>query len=80
MSKRDKLLRRIMQLDANMRFVEIRKVLETFGYVITFPRGGSSHATFRKPGHEPITIPTHEPIKVVYVRIVRDVILEEEGQ
>ena len=35
------------------------------------PRSGSSYYTFRKPGHRPITIPKHEPIKKVYVEMVR---------
>ena len=42
------------------------------------PRGSNGHCTFRKPGCSPITIPTHEPIKVVYVRMVKEVI-ESEG-
>ena len=35
------------------------------------PRSGSSHYTFRKQGCMPITIPKHEPIKKVYVEMVR---------
>ena len=41
------------------------------------PRGGSSHYTFRKPGCMPITIPKHEPIKKVYVEMVRNVVESE---
>ena len=33
---------------------------------------------FGKPGYMPITIPKHEPIKRVYVKMVKDVI-ESEG-
>jgi hypothetical protein len=40
------------------------------------PRGGSSHYTFRKPGKNPITIPKNEPIKRVYVEMVRKVVEE----
>lgn len=46
-----------------MRFEELRKVLESYGYTMNAPKGGSSHYTFRKPGKQPITIPRHEPIK-----------------
>ena len=67
MSKWDKLLSRILSLDKNMRFDELRKVLESYGYTMTAPRSGSSHYTFRKTGKNPITIPKHEPIKKVYV-------------
>ena len=38
------------------------------------PRGGVSHYTFRKQGCMPITIPKHEPIKKVYVEMVRQIV------
>lgn len=41
------------------------------------PRGGSSHATFRKASCNPITIPKHEPIKTVYVEMVKAVVESE---
>ena len=41
--------------------------------------GGSSHCTFRKAGRNPITIPMHEPIKTVYVEMVKAVIETEES-
>ena len=39
--------------------------------------GGSSHCTFRKKGCMPVTIPMHEPIKKVYVEMVKEVIESE---
>ncbi|MCD5466600.1 type II toxin-antitoxin system HicA family toxin [Lactobacillus delbrueckii subsp. bulgaricus] len=77
MSKWDKLLQRILSLSKGMRFVELKKVVESYGYVMTAPRSGSSHYTFRKPGKTPITIPKHEPIKKIYVEMVRKVVEEE---
>lgn len=77
MSKWDKLLSRILSLSKDMRFDELRKVLESYGYVMTAPKGGSSHYTFRKQGRNPITIPKHEPIKKVYVEMVREIVEEE---
>ena len=77
MSQWDKLLSRILSLDKNMRFDELRKVLEHCGYTMTMPKGGSSHCTFRKTGKNPITVPRHEPIKRVYVEMVRAVVEEE---
>ena len=74
MSKFDKLLERITSLSKDMRFDELRKVLESYGYTMHSPKGGSSHYTFRKPGKMPITIPKHEPIKKVYVQMVKEVI------
>lgn len=79
MSRFDKLLERIKSLSKDMRFEELRKVLESYGYTMNAPKGGSSHYTFRKPGKMPITIPKHEPIKKVYVQMVKDVIENGEG-
>ena len=42
------------------------------------PKGGSSHYTFRKAGCQLITIPKHEPIKKVYVEIVKQIVKSEE--
>ena len=77
MSKWDKLLERIKTLSKDMRFEELRKVLESYGYTMYQPHGGSSHCTFRKRGCMPITIPVHEPIKTVYVQMVKEVIESE---
>lgn len=77
MSKWDKLLKRICSLAKDMRFEELRKVLESYGYVMNTPRSGSSHYTFRKAGCQPITIPKHEPIKKAYVELVKNVVESE---
>lgn len=76
MSQWDKLLRRILNLSEDMRFDELRKVLESYGYEMCNPRSGSSHYTFRKEYANPITIAKHKPIKKIYVKIVKDVIEE----
>ena len=72
MSKWDKLIARICALSKDMRFDELRKVLESYGYVMYAPRSGSSHYTFRKAGCQP-----HEPIKKVYVEMVRQIVESE---
>ena len=77
MSQFDKLLQRIRALDKTMRFEELRKVLERYGYEMSAPAGGSSHMTFRKAGKRPITIPKHDPIKRAYVEKVRNAIESE---
>ncbi|WP_314674169.1 type II toxin-antitoxin system HicA family toxin [uncultured Solobacterium sp.] len=77
MSKWDKLLSKILSLSKDMRFQELKRVLEYYGYQMTAPSSGSSHYTFRKPGKNPITIPKHEPIKKIYVEMVRKIV--EEG-
>lgn len=77
MSKWNKLILRIKNLSGDVRFDELRKILEGYGYVMNSPKGGSSHCTFRKDGAYPITIPRHEPIKKVYVEMVRQVVESE---
>jgi predicted RNA binding protein YcfA (HicA-like mRNA interferase family) len=79
MSKWDKLINRVCSLSTDMRFAELRKILESYGYTINAPKSGSSHYTFRKPGKNPITIPKHEPIKRIYVEMVREVVEEENA-
>lgn len=79
MSQFDKLLERIKSLDNNLRFEEIRKILESYGYTMSVPGGGSSHRTFRKENCFPITIPIHEPIKKVYVAMVKEIVESEEN-
>lgn len=74
MAQWEKLLSKITKLDKNLRFEELKKVLESYGYVMNMPSGGSSHYTFRKKGCNPITIPNHEPIKVVYVKMVKAIV------
>ena len=77
MSKWDKLLMRISNLSKDIRFDELRKVIESYGYKKNAPMSGSSHYTFRKPGCQPITIPRHEPIKKVYVEMVKEIVESE---
>lgn len=52
--------------------------MESYGYIMNAPKGGSSHYTFRKQGCQPITIPKHEPIKRVYVELVKKIVKSEE--
>ena len=74
MSRWDKLIMRICSLSKDLRFDELRKVLESYGYVMNAPKGGSSHYTFRKTGCMPITIPKKKKKKKVYVEMVRQIV------
>lgn len=78
MSKWDKLLYRIKTLSTDLRFDELKKVLEAYGYIMNAPKSGSSHYTFRKPGCRAITIPKHKTIKRVYVEMVKNIVEGEE--
>lgn len=77
MSKWKKLLEKILLLSNDLRFEQLQKVLEEYGYTMTNPKSGSSHYIFRKKGKNPITIPKHEPIKKVYVEMVKKVVEED---
>lgn len=74
MSKWDKLIARICSLSKDLRFNELRKVLESYGYEMNAPSSGSIHYAFRKQGCMPITVPKHEPVKKVYVEMVRQIV------
>ena len=78
MSQWEKLLQKILKLSQEVRFEELKKILEHYGYEMMSPRGGSSHYTFRKNGCNPITIPKHKPIKKIYVEMVKEVVEREE--
>ena len=80
MSKWDKLLARICSLSKDVRFDEVKRILESYGYEMKGTSTGSSHFTFRKEGCAPITIPKHNPIKKPYVLMVKDVIESEENK
>ena len=63
MSQWDKLIGKITSLSADLRFTELKKVLENCGYTMHAPKGGSSR---------------HDPIKKVYVEMVKRVVENEE--
>ena len=67
-------------MNKDMRFDELKKVLESYGYTMSSPSNGSSHRTFRKFGKMPITIPDTEPIKLAYVVMVKRIIEENENE
>ncbi|MBR5789443.1 MAG: toxin HicA [Lachnospiraceae bacterium] len=77
MSQFEKLIERIRTLDKSLRFDEVKKVLESYGYTMKGPASGSSHKTFRKEGCMPITIPQNNPVKITYVELVKEIIEEE---
>ncbi len=80
MSSWEKLLTRILTLSNDLRYEELKRVLEEYGYTVKQPKSGGSHYTFRKPGCMPITIPKHEPIKKIYVEMVKEVVERERDR
>lgn len=78
MSQFEKLLERIKNNPKSVRFEELQKILEKYGFVGSQPQGGSSHYTFRRTDGKKMTIPKHSPyVKAIYVKLVIDLIGEE---
>ena len=67
MSRLKKLLEKIKNNPRQVKFMELDKILERFGFSKRQPGGGSSHYIYVK-GKTRIVIPYHQPhIKTVYV-------------
>jgi len=80
MSKRDKLIQKIMR-SGEVTYKEAEKVLLSLGYDNRYPNGGSSHISFRKKNHTTITlISTQEPIKQYLLEKIQNAILLEENK
>ena len=80
MSKWDKLINEILQMNPNVRFDDLARALTRMGYKQNQPKGGSSHYTFRKSGEISITIPKAYPIKKVYIEMVREAVIKYESE
>ena len=73
-SKWEKLIEEILNLNKNLRFEDLSKALIKIGYTLHQPKGGSSHYTFRKQGELPITIPKHTPMNKAYIELVKNAV------
>lgn len=83
MSQWDKLVADILSKDPNLRFDALYRALVRIGYTPEQPGGSSSHYTFRKAGHFPVTLPKHGDVKKVYIGLVSEAVkayLKEEEQ
>jgi len=76
MSRKDKLIDAIKNNPKNVRFQDLKKILESIGY--TAVNNGGSHFVFTKDNAISLTIPYKKPVKVVYVKQVIKIIEEEE--
>ena len=64
-------------MPSNVRFAEVRKLLETHGWTLSRIRG--SHHVFTKPGAGAVPIPVHHnQVKAAYVRKIQKLIAEEK--
>jgi len=74
LSKWDKLIDEILKHNRNLRYDDLAKALTKIGYAHNYPKGGSSHCTFRKKNCFPITLPKGTHMDIVYIRLVKDAI------
>ena len=78
MSKRDKLIEKILKGKSNISPGEAVKILENLGYIASGPASGSSHLTFRKPDTPSITIVlTQNPLKPYMVSKLQTALIIE---
>ncbi|GBF23413.1 toxin-antitoxin system toxin component HicA family [Candidatus Gastranaerophilus sp. (ex Termes propinquus)] len=72
MSKRDKLIQKIMT-GKNVSYTEASRVLIDLGYIPKQTSGGSSHITFRKNECEKIVlIQTQNPVKPYIIKQIQE--------
>lgn len=79
MSKKEKLIAKIINDKSNISPQEACNILIDLGYKATSPSGGSSHVTFRKSDSISVTIVlTQNPLKP-YMIAKLQMVLKKEG-
>ena len=73
MSSKDKLLKSIENNPKDVKFNDIKKLLEWFGFELVSVTG--SHHKF-KCDDKSVVVPYHKPIKEVYIKQILDLIKE----
>ena len=78
MSKREKRIARLLRKPVDMRFDEVKLILEDFGYICDAKNQTGSHFVFFK-GDMQITIPAHNNIvKKIYLKKLIELLGLEE--
>jgi predicted RNA binding protein YcfA (HicA-like mRNA interferase family) len=75
MSKADKILQRMKSNPRDWRISSLQIVAEAYGLIWRKP--GGSHVIFRHENGQKLSVPSHRPIKTLYVK--RFVRLIEKG-
>ena len=65
----EKIIKKMKRQPNGIRFYELFKVLEYYGYKMK-PKKGTSHRHFINPNGDVITIKEENPLKAVYVKDV----------
>jgi len=67
MGRKEKLLEQLRNNPTNVRFEDLDKLLQWYGFECRPPHGGS-HYFYKRKGCRPISIPRHKPVKSCYVK------------
>jgi len=76
MSKVDKILQKMKSNPLDWRISSLQTVAEAYGIIWRKP--GGSHVIFRHENGQKLSVPSHRPIKPLYVK--KFVILIEKGR
>ena len=68
MSRKEKLLQRLLSRPKDLRFEALERLLVSLGYSLDRIRG--SHAIYCKVGRPPLTIPVKTPVKSYLIKQV----------
>ncbi len=78
MTKADKILERMRANPLDWRIEDLQAVAERYG--IDWRQPGTSHVTFSYPDKRPVTVPSHKPIKPIYIKLFLALLDSIEGQ
>jgi len=80
MSKWENFLEKMRNNPKDWQIEDLKKIADSYGMTVRQP--GTSHVTFTKPGTKiRITVPSHKPIKPIYIKKFLELIdeLDKEG-
>jgi hypothetical protein len=66
MTQADKKLAKMRANPKDWSIEELMTLAKRFG--VEWRQPGTSHVTFAKAGHQPLTVPAHKPVKPIYVK------------
>ena len=72
MVKMDKIIAKMRNNPKDWTIDNLKTLAQRSG--IDWRQPGTSHVTFSYPGVEPLTVPSHKPIKPIYVKRFLDLI------
>jgi len=67
MGRKEELLAKLRNNPKNVKFADLDKLLQWYGFECRSPRRGS-HYVYKRRGCRPLTIPFNRPVKEPYVK------------